>query len=302
MSRSLFRPSRRTPSYSVYDGFRLPLDFPRDGFVTGLSYEAQPSDVFVSAYPKCGTTWTLYIVWLVLHDGEPLPADREHKVDMPHLEEVGSAVVEALPEPRIIKTHLPHSMTPYHPQARYIYVTRNPFDCAVSFFHHTQGFVDHYDFADGTFADFFECFLSGEVDFGDYFDNVLSWYARRADDNVLFLTYEGMQRDPRNAILEIADFLGPSAQAAMNDPAVLEKVLRHSSFDSMSRDQARWSSRRAEQFSPFVRKGVVGDWTTTFSADQAERLSQKFAARTQGTELGQLWEGLIPGDEDPRRG
>ena len=51
----------------------------------------------------------------------------------------------------MIKTHLPFAMTPWHDEALYVYVARNPFDCAVSFYHHTRGFPQHYRFADGTF-------------------------------------------------------------------------------------------------------------------------------------------------------
>ena len=165
----------RRPRYTLHDGFRMPMGFPVAGFDSGQRYRPSPGDVFVSTYPKCGTTWIQYIVYLLLHGGEPLPAGVRMDEVFPHLEEVGEARVRALPEPRLIKTHLPLERTPWHPGARYVYAVRNPFDCAVSFYHHTRGFVRHYDFADGTFDDFFECFVVGEVDFGDYFDHLASW-------------------------------------------------------------------------------------------------------------------------------
>ena len=40
---------------------------------------------------------------------------------------------------------------------------------------------------------FFECFVAGEVDFGDYFDNLTSWYVHKDDQNILFLTYESIK-------------------------------------------------------------------------------------------------------------
>src|SRR5690606_2833757 len=118
---------------------------------------------------------------------------------------------------------------PWHDEAKYIYVARNPFDCAVSFYHHTRGFVRHYDFADGTWDTFFECFLAGEVDFGDYFDNLLSWWPHRAARNVLFLTYEDMLANPNVAVRRIGGFLGGKAAELVRDAQGLERVVAYSS-------------------------------------------------------------------------
>ncbi len=269
------------------------MGFPIDGFESGQRYRAQPGDIFVSTYPKCGTTWTQYIVYLLLNGGEPLAAGRRIDEVFPHLEEVGEQAIRALPEPRLIKTHLPYERTPWHAHAQYIYVARNPLDCVVSFYHHTRGFVRHYDFADGTFDAFFECFLRGEVDFGDYFDHLLSWAARRGEPNLAFFTYEDMMAEPRAAALAIADFLGGEAARAASEPEVLARVVAHSSFDSMRKDQGRWSSARPADMPAFVRKGVVGDWRNHCSAEQARRLADKLYARTRGTAAEGLWPDLM---------
>jgi len=283
----------KTPRHASHDGFLLPLGFPVEGFVSGLSYEAQASDVFVSTYPKCGTTWMQHIVWLLADGGRPLRADQRMTEAFPHLEEVGRELVERRPEPRLIKTHLGFSLTPHHPRARYIWVARNPFDCAVSFFHHTRGFVQHYDFADGTFDDFFECFIDGRVDFGSYFDHLASWGARRDAPNLLFTTFEAMRADPRGVVVEVGRFLGGAFEASVDDPAVLERVLAHSSFASMREDQQRWSSARAADAPPFVRKGEVGDWESCFSSEQAHRMVAKLEACTAGTWMADLWSDTV---------
>lgn len=221
------------PSYYLHNGFRMPMGFPPDGFESGLKYQAQKDDVFLVTYPKCGTTWTQYIVWLLLHQGQPLlPHQRLDQV-FPHLEEVGQEVVQRLPIPRLIKTHLPYKLTPYHPLARYLYVVRNPFDCVVSFYHHTRGFVKHYDFADVTFDDFFDCFIKGEVDFGDYFDHLLGWYSQRNKTNFLCLTYESMQQDIMRSILRIANFLGGRFLDNIKELKILEDVIKQSDNSQM---------------------------------------------------------------------
>ena len=279
----------RKPSYTSHDGFLMPMGFPAEGFTSGQLYLPQEGDVFVSTYPKCGTTWMQYIVLLIVGEGRGL-RDGENVNDVfPHLEEVGRHVVEALPKPRLIKTHLPLQRTPWAEGARYVYVARNPFDCAVSFYHHTRGFIRHYDFADGTFDDFFECFIRGEVDFGDYFDNLLSWFSRRQDPNVLFMTYEDMLADPPGAIVRVAEFLGSRGARAVRDPALREQILEQSSFRSMRESQQRWSSERPAGMPPFVRKGIVGDWRNHFSPAQARRLVARFGERTRGTGAERLW-------------
>lgn len=65
-----------------------------------------------------------------------------------------------------------------------------------------------YKFQNGQFDDFFELFMEGKVDFGDYFDTLLSWYEHRDDPNVLFITYEQLKADTKEYILKIAEFMG----------------------------------------------------------------------------------------------
>ena len=283
----------RKPSYVDHEGFLLPMGFPVQGFDSALQYVARPRDIFISAYPKCGTTWLQHILYLILHKGEPLPAGRSMREEIPHLEEVGKAAVESLASPRCVKSHLPFHMIPYHPEASYLYIARNPFDCAVSFYHHTRGFVQHYDFIDGSFDDFFECFLAGEVDFGDYFDNLVPWYAHRDDGNILFLTYEQMKVEPSDTVFAIGEFLGSELGATVHNRDTLEGIIQHSSYDSMRKDQQRWSSTRPEDMPAFIRKGQVGDWLNHFSPDQARRLANKFAKRALGTNLETLWPDVL---------
>ena len=270
------------------------MGFPVDGFASAQRYRASAGDVFVASYPKCGTTWAQYIVYLLENDGRPLEAG--HRLDdaFPHLEEVGEERVRALPEPRLIKTHLPFERAPWSAEAKYVYVARNPVDCAVSFYHHTRGFVRHYDFAAGTWDTFFECFIRGEVDFGDYFDHLTSWWPKRAEPNLLFLTFEQMRASPADAVRSIARLLGGRAERLARDPRALDAVVHASGFDEMRRDQQRWSSARPADMPAFVRKGVVGDWRQYFSAAQARRLSEKLRVRSAGTTITALWPGLMP--------
>lgn len=280
------------PRYRIVGGMRMPLGFPAGGLESGMHYRPAAGDIFVASYPKSGTTWLQYIVYLLIRR-RPLGPDETLTEAFPHLEEVGAETVARLPEPRLIKTHLDFERTPYAASARYLVIARNPFDCAVSFYHHTRGFPQHYDFAGGTFADFFECFVRGEVDFGGYFDHLISWHAAAARDNVYFLTYEALRADTRRQVREIAAFLGDSAVAAVAGDADLGALLAETGIESMQRDQQRWSSRRPEWAEAFVRKGAVGGWQQQFSSAMARELLAEFDRRLAGTDLEGLWPDIL---------
>ena len=277
----------REPTYRVVAGMRIPMGFPAAALRSALEFRPGAGDVVVATYPKCGTTWMQYIVHL-LCGGRPLgPADRLGDV-FPHVEEVGREAVEALPAPRRVKTHLPATLFPVVSEARYVYVARNPFDCVVSFYHHTRGFPRHYDFADGEFDVFFECFVRGEVDFGDYFEHLSSWHAHVADSNVLLVTYEALKDATAQHVARLGRFLGGAAAEAAADPGRVADIVAESGFARMSEHQQRWSSARpADQ--PFVRKGRIGDWRNYLSPAQTRRLLERFDAATRGGSAAALW-------------
>ncbi|MBP0028019.1 sulfotransferase domain-containing protein [Roseofilum sp. Guam] len=278
------------PSYTLHRNFRLPMGFPPENFDSALNYKAQKGDTFIVTYPKCGTTWVQNILWMLSHQGQPFPVGKQINREVPHLEEFGADFVKNSPQPRFIKTHFPYDLTPHHPEAKYIYIARNPFDCVVSFYYHTQGFIKHYNFAEGTFDSFFECFMKGEVDWGDYFAHLLSWVDRKDEENLLFLTYESIQEDTRLAVIKMADFISPDYRKIVEQEQTLEAIIYHASFSQMSKDQSRWSSERPDTLTPFIRKGKIGDWKRHFSADQQNRLMKKFREKTAGTAALSLWE------------
>ena len=285
------------PSYTDHDGFRMPKGFPIEGFISGLQYQAQPDDLIVATYPKCGTTWMQHLVYLILNDGKPLAPDEKMDTVFPHLEEVGKDFCCKTPviagRFRLIKTHLPYGMTPQNPKTKYIFVARNPKDCVVSFFHHTRGFIKHYNFSEGSFDTFFDLFLHGKVDFGDYFATLRSWFDHKDDPNVLFLTYEDLRKDTRAGVLSVAEFLDPDIYPArLRGGDLLDQILLHSSLESMKKDPTRFSSERPKEHTPFIRKGSVGGWDELLSEEQTYLLDQRMRSTFNDDErkvLGELY-------------
>lgn len=314
---------QKKPDYQDVDGLRLVAMFSPDIFRAALQYQPRKDDLFIVTYPKCGTTWMQNVVLLILNKGIPLTDFLEFQKATPFLELMGPDSAKHMKRPGAIKTHLPFRLQPYSPEAKYIYVVRNPKDCCVSFYYHTK-YSPGYNFQDGTFNDFFELFIRGETDYGDYFDHLLSWYEHRNDPNVLFITYEEMKMDMQTAVLKIAKFLGTQyAENLEKDKDFMKRVLNHSSFDYMRKanehsvreyfqngpdsilndpnvpeglkhviENLKDSKKSFDNIPNMIRKGIIGDWKNHFTEEQTQRMDEIFFERTKGTDVWKLWEDL----------
>lgn len=155
---------------------------------------------------------------------------------------------------------------PHTTQAKYIYIARNPKDVAVSYFHHLRGFIA-YQFS-GSWDEFFELYLAGNIYYGSWFDHVLGWWGHRNAENVLFLRYEDLISNLREGAERIARFLPGDTPPA----GVIEEVVKQCSFDSMQDNPSTnfsWAKElRHPDQPPFMRKGKVGDWRNYFTAEQ----------------------------------
>ncbi|KAM7296013.1 sulfotransferase ssu-1-like [Ixodes scapularis] len=307
-----------TESYREIDGYYVSYSFHDETIRSALGYKPAPGDVFIVSYPKCGTTWLQHIVYSIFNGRAP-PGNRMGILrEMPFLEMQGVESIKDMPRPGAIKTHMPFQFQPYSKDAKYLYITRNPYDCCVSFFYHTKG-LPHYNFADGTFDEFFEMFIEGKVDTGDYFDNLLSWYEHRNDPNVLFLTYEDLKEDTAAWVLKIAHFLGEEYGIKLRaNPRALDEVIEQTNMVSMRKHvnkglesffvdvkaipeerRPRWLRLMMESvgeeglkkpmITDFVRKGVVGDWKGHFSAEQVRRFKERIASKIRGSDVMDLW-------------
>ncbi|KAH9381574.1 hypothetical protein HPB48_015860 [Haemaphysalis longicornis] len=303
----------RGPIYRYIDGFRVNGDFPPALFRSALQYKPRPDDVFLAGYPKTGTTWLRHIAYLIFNDGVPPTNALEFYKSMPFLEMRGAEDVVKMKHPGLIKTHLPYRLVPKSPEAKYVCVFRNPKDVCVSFFHQTKSFAA-YDFAEGKFEDYFDLYLKGEVDFGDYFDHVLSWYNRGQNSNTLFMHYEDIKADPRTEILKLAAFLGHKYHRPLVEKGeVLNRVI---SFSSKEYTQAKTNvdmknflckplsseedvrpglrhfhetARKYPKNTVFIRNGIVGGWKEHFTPEMNARMEAKIYEKLAGTDFIDIW-------------
>lgn len=313
--------AKTTLRYRSVGTYYTATHFPDEILRSALAYKPQPGDVFIVTYPKCGTTWMQSIVYHIYNKGAPLVSIEDFVSRAPFLERMGAEACADLPRPgSSIKTHMLYDQDRVSKQAKYIYVARNPFDCCVSFYNHYKLFP-LYKFENGTFDQFFEQFMRGHVEFGDYFDHLLSWYPHRNEPNVLFLTYEDLKQDTRFWVQKVADFLGNRyGDDLRRDPDAMDRILdatsvasvrklirlerdhqRHVTANTPKDQMPRWAALYLEVAGDlpkkplageFVRKGIVGDWKNYFTAEQCERLKRKAKDRCNGTDAMELWKHL----------
>uniref|UniRef100_A0A1E1X6Y4 Putative sulfotransferase n=1 Tax=Amblyomma aureolatum TaxID=187763 RepID=A0A1E1X6Y4_9ACAR len=307
-------------SYRYVDGLWMHTVFDEDNLRSVFSYKPRPDDVFIATYPKCGTTWTQYLVLSILRKGDPPKTAVDFSLASPFLELLGAEAAEKMVRPGLLKVHLPFGKTPFSTDAKYICVTRNPYDVCVSFYYHTKGYTPKSE-RDVSFARFHELFITGKLSWGDYFDHLHSWYEERSRPNVLFFTYEKLKKDTISWVLKIADFLGSEyGEELRRDSTLLRKVLDTCSIENMKsvfnnsmktllKDLLSLSPEKSlksvevyrelvtqkgelHETEGFIRKGVVGDWRAHFTLEQIEKTKAWIEKKTKGSDVMRLWSDI----------
>ena len=238
-----------------------------------LEFEACPDDVFISSYPRSGTTLTQWILYLLSHAEQP---------DPPHLTRaspwferslaIGELTVEdlkAFRSPRVFKSHLPREWLPEG--GNYIYVEREVADVVISYFHFYRAYLGFK----GTLADFHERFVRGRLQYGSWFEHVASWRAHAFDPNVLILRYEDLLADRRGSVERIVEFLGWTC-----DEATLDRAVEQSSFEAMKQREALFDHATAllleRGVTPrsFLRAGKTGHGAGALNEAQLQALRE----------------------------
>jgi hypothetical protein len=211
-------------------------------------------------------------------------------MDFPHITQVSpwferslkdGTTYDALPSPRVFKSHLSYRKIPRGP-CKYLYVARDGKDVAVSYYHF---YTTHMGFK-GTFEEFFELFLKGQVHYGSWFRHVRGWWQHRDDPNVLFLRYEDLAADLPGSLRKISAFCGfPIAPERW--PGILERC----SFAFMKQHESQFDPLTAmlyeQGFRPnsHLRQGQTGAGGGQLSPLQARRFDKTFIKRLGDTSL-----------------
>lgn len=247
-------------------------------FVRGLlELEARPDDVFIVTYPRSGTTWMQFLLHLLKTGGRD---DFEHISDVAPWFERSLALgtrtaadFDAMPSPRLFKSHLHPSWIPRG--ARSVYIVRDVEDVAVSYYHLYRSHLRYR----GSFDEFIERFLRGDVQYKSWFKHVAAWRAHAERAPVLILEYERLLADLPSCVDELVAFTGFGVEPDRL-PSILEKasfafMKAHEDRFDHATEQLRTSGMKARAF---LRNGKRGEGRARLSAEQRAAIS-RLAAR-----------------------
>lgn len=255
---------------------------PLESVERGLALELRPTDVVISPYGKCGTTWLQQMVH-TLRTGGDMDFDDISRV-VPWIETSTALGVdlggEQRAEPRAFKSHLPWGPMPRG--GRYLISVRRPNKALVSFYRFMSGwFLEPEAVSLDEFADWFLGREGGQ----DYWTHFVSWWQRRGDADVLLVAFELMKEHPEQHVRLVADFIGIDA-----DDALIARTLEHSSLDFMLRHEDKFDDllmrRMSEEVIGLPRgsesakvKSELPDGAMTLSPEAHRRLDELWKER-----------------------
>ena len=264
-----------------------------EGIGAGLKLQLRLTDVVITPFGKCGTTWLQQMAHTLRTRGD-MDFDDISRVT-PWIEtstDLGLDLnAEHKANPRVFKSHLDAITMPKG--GRYINSCRDPKDAVYSMFKFMEGWfiepgtVTLDDFARDTY-------LSGNPPGnprGDYWSHLKSWWVRRHDPDVLFMAYEHMNKDLEGTIRRVAGFMEIDL-----DDELLAITMEHASLPFMKKHSDRFDDKMmrdrsvakcglpTDSDSSKVRSGQVGesrqqlsdDVSAAFDAVWQEQISAEF--------------------------
>lgn len=247
------------------------------------------SDIYVTTYPKSGTTWTISIIeHLTNKVPEQGISTGASNIELClWLDRIASrenwrlkfSELEKMKSPRFFKSHA--SVGLIKKPVRIIQCVRHPLDTFVSAWHHIRG-KKHLFYYNGSWSHFFsEIVLKSKYECGDWFDYHEEFLQASEVGKIdaLFLRYEDMKQDNAiSAIHKLAEFIGVESydaykiSEATDFQSMKNKSLTEGHLDTEGKlSDVLVSQEVGDKNSPsnaHIRKGIVGDWVNYLSDEE----------------------------------
>jgi hypothetical protein len=238
----------------------------RNRLSLGLGYRlirVQPTDRFIAAAPRSGSTWLRTMVTAVMRPDLEIHPDSFNAV-IPGISIRQSRLINGLAAPRLIKTH----STWYPSMPRAVYLVRDGRDSLVSRFHFMTTRRDR----PLSFEEFFDRYCRGA--YGQpWHGNVEAWLGegRRAmGERLLLVHFEQMKADPADVLGRVCTFLGID-----HDADRLERGIEGSRLDRMRRiEQQELGKQLQRRDASFYRGGKAGTWRDLFTPEIQARFEE----------------------------
>ena len=249
-------------------------------------YAPRPSDVIISPFGKCGTTW-LQQTFHTLRTGGDMDFDDISRV-VPWIETAPALAIdinaEQKADPRGFKSHQSYDTLPGG--ARYAVSLRNPKDAFVSMYRFMEGWF----FEPGTvpMEHFYQGWITPGPQGANYWTHLLSWWRQRDNPDVFLTTYEHMIETPAEHIRAFADFCGipcsDDLAALTLERSSLAYMLEHK--DKFADPMMRTLSEERCGFAPGsdsakVRKGGVGGHKAELPPEIGEAIDAVWAGQVE---------------------
>ncbi|MBL1173049.1 MAG: sulfotransferase domain-containing protein [Chloroflexi bacterium] len=159
------------------------------------------NDIWLISYPRSGNTWMRLVLANYIWECPLITNLQELQAYIPdiHYERSGIIPKQFKKKHRVIKSHEKFR----NDYSQVIYVYRNPFDCAWSYFHFMKDWKGSYS----QFSEFAQDFLNGNLPYGSWADHLQEWSQLHKGKHI-FLCYEDVVQEPRNYLYQILSFIG----------------------------------------------------------------------------------------------
>lgn len=199
----------KTMKVTKYTGKIFP-PFKPDTIANMKSLPIRNDDVLLCGFPKTGCHWLYEIVRMITSGSTELSA--HGKIVEGMLEAAPQILLDSVSSPRVLNTHVHYEELPNdtkEKKTKIVFSIRCPKDTVVSYYNHLQLLKHNYNY-DGSFENYFQMFMAGNIEYGSYFDYLLAWDKVRQcqkDNSMMVVDYNCLREDTLRTVKEIARFL-----------------------------------------------------------------------------------------------